>query len=83
MYFYYPTTLVDGEYKVSIREGNILFIFPSRISVYNTSKNCFSKYSIRVEFLKLKIFLVLQYGHIIHLFKALYFTAVYELCYLV
>ena len=28
--FYYPTTPVGGEYRESIREGNIFFILPSR-----------------------------------------------------
>ena len=50
-----------------------------------TRKSWLSKYDIRVVFLKLKIFLVLQYRHIIHLFEdeALQFTVVYGLCHLV
>ena len=32
-------------------------------------ENAFSKYDITVVFLKLKIFLIHQYGHIIRLFK--------------
>ena len=34
-----------------------------------TRKSWLSKYDIRLEFLILKMFLVLQYGHIIHPFK--------------
>ena len=37
-----------------------------------TRKSWLSEYDIRVEFLKLKIFLVPQYRHIIHLFEVVY-----------
>ena len=39
---YYPTTLVDGEYRGSIQGCNNFFILPSQISVYHhTQKNVF------------------------------------------
>ena len=84
-FFYYPTICTDIEYRESKQECNIFFILTSQISVYTSlvwEKNqynyfmflqdCwswFSKYSIRVFFFKLKIFLVPQYRHIIHLFE--------------
>ena len=62
---------------VAFLEGCILV--ETQISI-TTHENWFSKYSIRFEFLKLKIFLFLQYRHVIHLFDddALQFTVVFN-----
>ena len=44
-------------------------VYSGNLDFYQHTRKLVSKYSIRVVFLKLKIFLVLQYRHIIHLFE--------------
>ena len=68
---YFPHEAPSTHFQKSTqlcRVSTGLCIVETSIST-NTHENWFSKYSIRVVFLKLKIFLVPQYRHIVHLFE--------------
>ena len=51
--------------------GRLIFFsyFPLEFPSTTHAKIRFQNIVFRVEFLKLKIFVVLQYGHVIHLFE--------------
>ena len=51
----YPTTPVDRKYWGLIQGGNIFSDYPLQSPPITTRKMCFSKYNIRVEFLKLNL----------------------------